>query len=217
MERRRILQLREQSWRLKSRAIWLQAGDENSKFFQNYAKGRKNTNTIWEMKKANGDIALSFEDLATEGVNYFKHLFKAPGEATIAEVIRVAQVFPWFIEEEDNEFLMAPITKEEVESVLKLMQKEKSPGPDGWTVEFFQHFFEFIGDELVEVVEESRLSGSIYQPFNATFLTLIPKSDIPGSFADFRPISLCTCVYKIIAKIIAVKIKPFLSKNVSLE
>ena len=169
------------------------------------------------MKKANGDIALSFEDLATKGVNYFKHLFKAPVEATIAEVIRVAQVFPRFIEEEDNEFLMAPITKEEVESVLKSMQKEKSPGPDGWTVEFFQHFFEFIGDELVEVVEESRLSGSIYQPFNATFLTLIPKSDIPGSFSDFRPISLCTCVYKIIAKIIAVRIKPFLSKNVSLE
>eukprot|EP00253_Pinus_taeda_P017522 PITA_17522 len=112
---------------------------------------------------------------------------------------------------------MAPISKEEVESVLKSMQRDKSPGPDGWTAEFFQHFFEFIGDELVAVVEDSRHSGSIYQPFNATFLALIPKSDHPVSFSDFRPISLCTCVYKIIAKIIAVRLKPFLSKNISLE
>jgi len=122
MERRRILQLREESWRLKSRAIWLQAGDENSKFFPN---------TIWEMKKDNDEIARSFEDLASEGVNYFKNLFKAPDEVSIAEVIRAAQIFPRFIEEEDNDSLMVPISKEEVESVLKSMQRDKSPGPDG--------------------------------------------------------------------------------------
>lgn len=45
-ERYRILKDNEEKWRLKSRAIWLEAGDENSKFFQNYAKGRINTNTI---------------------------------------------------------------------------------------------------------------------------------------------------------------------------
>ena len=41
-DRRRILQVKEESWRLKSRAIWLQARDENTKFFQQYANGRKN-------------------------------------------------------------------------------------------------------------------------------------------------------------------------------
>lgn len=84
-------------------------------------------------------------------------------------------------------------------------------------MEFFQHLFESIGEELVAVVEESRCTRTIYQRFNATFLALIPKTDHPGSFDDFRPISLCSCVYKIIAKVIASRIKPFLSKYISAE
>lgn len=94
------------------------------------------------------------------------------------------------------------------------MQKDKSPGPDGWTVKFLLHFFEFLGDDLATVVDESRSPGSIYQPFNSTFLALIPKSDQPASFDDFRQISLCTCVYKIIDKIIASRMKPFLSRHI---
>jgi len=106
---------------------------------------------------------------------------------------------------------MAPVSKEEVEDILKSMQKDKSPGLDGWTVKFFQHFFEFIGDKLMAVVEESKHTGSIFHPFNSTFLALVPKTDLPSSFEEFRPISLCTCVYKIIAKVIASRLKPFLS------
>ena len=44
--RRAFFAAREESWRLKSRAIWLICGDENTKFFQAYSKGRKNKNTI---------------------------------------------------------------------------------------------------------------------------------------------------------------------------
>lgn len=144
-------------------------------------------------------------------------MFRAPAKASIAKVIRVAQFFPSFIDEEGNDLLMPLVSKDEVEVILKSMQKEKSSGPDGWTVEFFLHFFDALGKDLTVVVEESRVSGLVYQPFNATFLTLIPKSDHPSSFNDFRPISLCTCLYKVIAKIVASKLKPFLSKNISLE
>eukprot|EP00253_Pinus_taeda_P009499 PITA_09499 len=45
-----ILLAKEEEWRLKSRAIWLKAGDENMRFFHNYAKGRKSANTIWNLK-----------------------------------------------------------------------------------------------------------------------------------------------------------------------
>lgn len=77
-ERYRILKDNEEKWRLKSRDIWLEAGDENSKFFQNYAKGRKNTNTIWELKNDEEVSASSFNDLSIMGVSHFKTLFKAP-------------------------------------------------------------------------------------------------------------------------------------------
>jgi len=100
---------------------------------------------------------------------------------------------------------------------MKLMAKDKSPGPDGWTVEFFLSFFDSIGSEITDVVEESRLKGEIYRPLNSTFIALIPKKDVLETFEDFRPISLCNCIYKIIAKVIAIRIVPILSRNISME
>jgi hypothetical protein len=52
---------------------------------------------------------------------------------------------------------------------------------------------------------------------NLTFIALIPKVDKPSSFGDFKPISLCNLAYKIIAKIIAIRLKLYLSKSLSLE
>ena len=45
--RNKLLKEKEDSWRLKSRAIWLESGDENTNFFQAFAKGRRSVNTIW--------------------------------------------------------------------------------------------------------------------------------------------------------------------------
>jgi hypothetical protein len=67
------------------------------------------------------------------------------------------------------------------------------------------------------MVEESRLLGKIVGGLNSTFLTLIPKVNNPKNFEDFRPISLCNLCYKLISKIIANRIKPFLSKSLSPE
>ena len=67
------------------------------------------------------------------------------------------------------------------------------------------------------MVEESRRTGWILKSFNATFLMLIPKehgADMPGKF---RPISLCNVILKIITKVMANTLKPFMSGLISLE
>jgi hypothetical protein len=78
-------------------------------------------------------------------------------------------------------------------------------------------FFDILAPELLEVVEESRLKGKVNGALNATFLSLIPKNNKPDSFAGFRPISLCNLIYKLITKIIATRIKYYLSKGISKE
>ena len=106
---------------------------------------------------------------------------------------------------------------EELKEVIHSFQKDKIPRPDGWTIEFYLGFFYLIGEDLLEVVEESRRTGVIHTPINSTFITLIPKVDKVESFDDFRPISLCNCLYKIISKVISRRLKDVLSSKISME
>ena len=88
--------------------------------------------------------------------------------------------------------------------------KDKSPSPDGWTVEFFLAFFDILGKDLLEVAGFSRKKGYRYGALNDMFITLIHKKDNPNFFSDFRSISLCNMVYKLVTKIIVDRLNPFL-------
>jgi len=70
---------KEALWRIKSRDIWLTCGDENTKFFHTYSKGRKMTNTIWGLQHGDGKVVNSFEGLVSLGIAHFRDLFKTRG------------------------------------------------------------------------------------------------------------------------------------------
>ena len=112
---------------------------------------------------------------------------------------------------------MDPVSLSKIEGALKSFKKDRSPGPDGWPMEFFIHFFDLLGKDLLSAIDCARLFGLITPSINSTFLALIPKKDKPISFVDFRPISLCNLVYKLISKIIDVRLKPFLDSHISRE
>jgi len=57
----------------------------------------------------------------------------------------------------------------------------------------------------------SLTSGSLLKSINHTFITLIPKVQNPEHVINFRPISLCNVIYKIVSKVIANCLKPFLN------
>jgi hypothetical protein len=79
------------------------------------------------------------------------------------------------------------------------------------------HFIKISFLHILEAVEESRKTRSMARSLNSTFVVLIPKVRKPTSFGDYRPIALCNLAYKIIAKLIANRIKPILSKFLSGE
>jgi hypothetical protein len=115
--------------------------------------------------------------------------------------------------DEEANTLYAHVTLDEVKYVLSLFKIDKSPGPNGWTVEFFSTFFDLVGEYIVQMIEESRKNGYITGSLNSTFLAIIPKENKSTSFGDYRPISLCNLCYKMISKVIANQIKHILSSN----
>ena len=56
--RNTLLLEKEETWRLKRRAIWLACGDDNTKKIHAYARGRKVVNTIWNLCDDDGIIIL---------------------------------------------------------------------------------------------------------------------------------------------------------------
>jgi hypothetical protein len=84
-------------------------------------------------------------------------------------------------------------------------------------MDFYLSFFELMGDDLLDLVEDSKLRGAVENYLNATFLTLIPKVDKPISFGNYRPVALCNLCYKLITKIITNRIKPILCWSLSEE
>jgi hypothetical protein len=70
--------------------------------------------------------------------------------------------------------------------------------------------WEWIGQDVVQLVRNFFQSGIMPAHINDTHIALIPKQLAPLVPADYRPISLCNVIYKIIAKCLANRLKPHL-------
>ena len=82
------------------------------------------------------------------------------------------------------------------------MKPYKAPGIDGLHVGFFQRFWLVVGESVKKEVKEVFLSQKAPEYLNQTLIALIPKQIGPESISHFRPITLCSTVYKIVSKII---------------
>ena len=116
---------------------------------------------------------------------------------------------------EMNEALTREFRAEEVQQALKQMAPHTAPGPDGMSSIFYKSFWHIVGDDVTSTVLNALNSGTIHDSLNSTFISLIPKLKNPKRVADFRPISLCNVVYKLIAKVLVNQMKLVLSHVVS--
>jgi len=219
LERNRSSILREQelAWRLRSRATWLKSGDSNTKYFHNLASLNRSKKSIWSIDSEERGTVRGIEEIKAEAVSFFKSQYKASSALNLPDKITTAGLYPTYFSTEEVTEIYNPVTLSEIKDILIHFKRERSPGPDGWTTEFFIFFFDLVGEDLLQMVEDSRLKGHISGSLNSTFLVLIPKTDSSLSFNDYRPISLCNLVYKLISKVIANQIKPFLGRRLSAD
>jgi hypothetical protein len=111
--------------------------------------------------------------------------------------------------------LSAVLLADEIDQALAQMHPLKSPGPDGFGVCFFQHHWEMIGPKVKGAILDF-LNGEFFEPgINKTFMALIPKSHEAYSVGEYRPISLCNVVYKLIAKALANRLNRMLPSIIS--
>lgn len=98
----------------------------------------------------------------------------------------------------------APITEEEIRATILSMETGRSPGLDGFLVEYYKKFVDILAPILPKVYLESFEKGTLPSTFNDALISLIPKKDRDTSDpSNFRPISLLGVDLKILTKTLA--------------
>jgi hypothetical protein len=172
---------------------------------------------IWSIKGRDDEIYSGQRALQEEAVSHFSGLYKKSTNLDLRGMVSTTSLFPRFVSDIEAAELYKPVTLAEIKHILTNFKTERSPGPDGWSTEFFCYFFDLVGSDLLQMVENSWITGKIVGSLNSTFIVLIPKESNPLSFGDYRSISLCNLIYKLISKVISNRIKPFLERSLSAE
>ncbi|XP_062114673.1 uncharacterized protein LOC133825790 [Humulus lupulus] len=198
-------------WRQRSKQLWLQAGDLNTKYFHASANKRRRRNQVVSLKDENGLLRDWDSGLEKVMVDYFQNLFFA----SCTNWGRILDCVPTSISEDINLDLIKPVEPEEVKQALFQMHPDKSPGPDGFSPGFYQKFWDIVGEDIVCMVQEFFTTGYFPTHLSETHIVLIPKKSAPDSMGDLRPIALCKVVYKVVSKVMVNRLKTVLTMVIS--
>jgi hypothetical protein len=207
--------MEEEYWRLKSRSLWLKAGDRNTSYFHRQYRARLSRNHIAEIKTRDGQVCKGFSQVKDAAEAHFKNLYKEDTQSSKKETEDLLSNIPHLITPEDNDTLCQPPSEEEITNIVWSMEADKAPGPDGFSIHFYKVCWHIIKEDLLKMIRGSMKKAKVGGGINSTYLALIPKDTNPESFERYRPISLCNASYKIMAKLLANRIKPLLKRMIT--
>ncbi|XP_033136094.1 uncharacterized protein LOC103837732 isoform X1 [Brassica rapa] len=196
----------------KSRIKWLKLGDQNSAFFHKVATARNFYNAIHTLMDHNGVVASTPESVGILAVNHFRSILGPPLAPVTPNLLAYVQQFTVFSCTEDQKLSLSKIpAADEVMRTLFKLNPNKSPGPDGLTSRFYSAAWLLVGAEVTTSIIKFFELQDLPTATNSTILTLLPKFPGATEIKDYRPISCCNTLYKVISKILVGKLKPLLS------
>ncbi|KAL9679552.1 hypothetical protein QQ045_017417 [Rhodiola kirilowii] len=192
----------------RARLNWAKEGDLNSKYFHSVIKGRRVRNAIRCLKIEGGEFSFDQNVVKTTLVNYFKDSFNGPFSSI--PIVQAEMRAGPRVKDEECSVLVRSVSFNEITDIVNSLPSGKAAGPDGFNAEFFKASWNVIGPDVVKSICSFMQTRVMHPGINSAYLALIPKIKNACCPKDFRPISCCNVVYKIISTMLANRLKPVL-------
>ncbi len=198
---------------LRSKARWVEDGEKPTKYFINLEKRNIVNKTISHLQNSNGHDIRNQTQIMEETLNFYEKLYECKdNDLNLDEFDQnlSSSDFP-SLTENQLLYLEGKLNKNELVLALKNMSNNKSPGSDGFTVEFWKFFFNDLGDFLLRSINYAYESGQLSVTQRLGIITLLPKGNKPKQYLkNWRPISLLNITYKLASSCIANRLKSVL-------
>ena len=207
---------------IRSRTRWVEEGEKNTKYFLSLEKSRGNNNTMTSLRKNDGTSEIDQSNILREQYQYFSNIYsQSPKLADVKEGAKQFMKDEHFptLDENEAKSCEGPVTLEEANEAIKLMKNGSSPGSDGITIEFIKHFWDNIKDLVIRSYGESFQNDKLSYSQRQGIIILIHKGKelSRDQLNNWRPITLLNTDYKILAKILTLRLTKVITKLINAD
>ncbi|KAL2225363.1 UNVERIFIED_CONTAM: putative mitochondrial protein [Sesamum indicum] len=200
----------------RAKMQWMKGGDQRSRIFFRKIAQRRAVRRILQINDENGTTHTESSEVVHEFVSYNQNLLGGNRRRLLMDINYLR---PWamlILSNEEASHLFLPFSPEDVKQAIFDIAEDKAPGPDGFSSGFFKAAWPVVGTEVTRAVLDFFTRGKLLKQVNSTLLALIPKVHTPPmSVNDFRPISCCNVLYKVITKLLVQRLSMVLDKLIS--
>ena len=189
-------------------------GGEKPGYFNKQEKKRAQHKEIKEIRDGNGRVVTG-DQIASVFHEFYSNLFQCNDDFDVSSQDVFISCISKFIDSKSSDLLNVPISLSELHGAIFKLSKNKSPGIDGLSVEFYQCFYHIICNDLLDVYNDIFVNGSLSVSQATAVIILIPKSGDKLDPRNKRPISLLTVDYKIISKVLQLRCSSVLSNIIN--
>lgn len=167
-----------QGYMMRSKVKWLDQGEKTSKYFLNLEKRNYTSKLIPKLRLESGDYVTQTDDILKEQRRYYKELYTEKTMSTEAEIdIALSNLTAPELDPKTSESLEGPISYKELTQALKATKNGKSPGLDGFSVDFLKLFWSELGIFILRSINEAYSTGSMSISQRRAVITCIPKGN----------------------------------------
>jgi hypothetical protein len=186
-------------WAQRAKVKYIQEGGDNTKYFHLIANGKHRKKKIYQLEQEEGTI-VGDDNLRVYISEYYKKLFGNPEPSSVVLDESIIDDIPQLLAEE-NRVLIENFSMEEFHDAIFQMENNKSPRPDGFPAEFYQHFWGVIKFDLMALFESFQKGELPLYKLNFGVITLLPKKENATQIQQYRPICLLNVSFKIFTKV----------------